>query len=102
MVGKERVRCLVQTVGEVEPADVACHVEQGLGDAVSTHLGDATEHHHVHDDGQNGLDDEPEGTQDSLLVLYDDVALDEQGNQVAIAPDFLKVHMPQFVVGGDD
>lgn len=93
---------LVQTVAEVEPADVAGHVEQGLGHAVGAHLGDAAEHHHVHDDGQDGLDKEPQRTKDGLLVLYDDVTLDEERYQVAVAPDFLKVHMPQLVVWGDD
>ena len=102
MVGGEGVGGLIQTVGEIEPADIACHVKQGLGNAVGTHLGDATEDHHVHNDGQDGLDDVPQGTEDGLLVLYDDVALDEQCYQVAIAPDFLKVHMPQLVVWGDD
>ena len=102
LIGSESSGGLVQTVGEVEPADIACHIEQGLGDAVGAHLGDATEHHHVHNDGQDGLDDVPQGTEDGLLVLYDDVALDEQCYQVAIAPDLFKVHMPQLVVGGDD
>ena len=59
LVSDERVGSLVQTVGEVEPAHVARHVEQRLWHAVGTHVGDASEDHHVHDDRQDGLDEIP-------------------------------------------
>jgi len=78
LVGRESRGGLVQAVGEVEPADVACHVEQGLGYAVGAHLGNATEDDHIHDDGEDGLDDVPQRTEDGLLILYDNVTLDEQ------------------------
>lgn len=100
-IGHERGRCLVETVGEVEPADVTGHVEDGLGDAIGAHLGYTAKDDHVHDDGDDGLDDVPKRTEDGLLVLDDDVALDEQLNEVAVAPDFTKVHAPQLVVRGD-
>ena len=100
-IGHEGGGGLVETVGEVEPADVTGHVEDGLGDAIGAHLGYTAKDHHVHDDGDDGLDDVPQRTEDGLLVLDDDVALDEQLNEVAVAPDFAEVYAPQLVVRGD-
>lgn len=101
-IGNEGGGGLVETVGEVEPADVAGHVENGLGNAVGAHLGYAAKDHHVHDDSDDGLDDVPKRTEDGLLVLYDDVALDKQFDEVAVAPDFTEVNAPELVVRGDD
>jgi len=59
LVGGEGGGGLVQTVGEIEPTDVTSHIEQGLRYTIGTHLGNASEHYHVHDDSEDGLDDIP-------------------------------------------
>ena len=82
----ESIRCLRDTVGEVLPEAGTGQVEQRPGDAVGGDAGDAAEDDHVHDDREGGLDDVPDGAQDGLFVLGDDIALDEQGTQVPVGP----------------
>ena len=94
LIGCERVGCLVQTVGKIEPADITCHIENGLRNTVGTHLGDAAKNHHIHDDSKNRLDEIPKRTKDGLLVLYYYIALDKEFYQVTIAPDFLEIYTP--------
>lgn len=80
LVGGEGRGCLVQAVAEVEPTDITSHIEQCLRNTIGTHLGDAAEDNHIHDDRQHRLDDVPQRTEDGLLVLNYDVSLDEQGD----------------------
>ena len=80
------VRRLRNTIGEVLPQAGTCQVEQRPRDAVGRDAGDATENDHIHNDREGGLDHVPDGTQDGLLVLGDDIALDEQGTQVPVGP----------------
>ena len=91
-----------QTTGEILPHAGTGEVKQGTGHSVCRNPGDAAEYDHEHDDGHGRLDDKPGGTQDRLLVLRDDIALDEQAAEVAVAPEFLEVNGQQFVLGLDD
>lgn len=93
---------LVEAVGEIEPTDIASHVEQWLGDAVGAHLGDAAEDDHVHNDGEHWLHNVPQRSKDGLFILHHDVAMDKKGNQVAVTPDFLEIDAPQLLMGGND
>lgn len=36
------------------------------------------------------------------FLLDNDIALDEQLNQVAVTPDFFEIYAPQLVVRGDN
>lgn len=102
LIGSECGGCVVEAVGEIEPTDVSGHIEQRLGDAVGTHLGNAAENYHIHDHGKHWLYDVPQRTKDGLFVLHHDVAVHEKGYQVAVAPDFLEIDAPQLLMGGDD
>ena len=55
-----------------------------------------------HDHGEGGLDDEPDRSQDRLLVLGDDVPLDKQAAKVPVGPQFLEIEREQFVLRFDD
>ena len=98
----ERIGGLGDTVGEVLPQAGSGEVEQRARHAVRGDAGDAAEHDHVHDDRQGRLNHIPDRTQDRLLVLGDDIALDEQRAQVAVPPEFLEVNGKEAVLRFDD
>ena len=52
--------------------------------------------------GEEGLDDVPGRTQDGLFVLGDEVAVDEEVDEVAIAPEFADLEVEEVTVGLDD
>ena len=52
--------------------------------------------------GEQGLDEVPGRTQDGLFVLGDKVAVDEEVDQVAIAPEFAELEVEEVTVGLDD
>ena len=101
-VGDEGIRGLGQALCKVVPHRRTGEVEKRARDAVGRDPGDAAEDNHIHDDGQGGLHDKPDRAQDRLLVLGDDVALDEQGTEVAVGPQLLEVHGEELVLGLDD
>ena len=102
LVGGKGVGGLGEAVGEVLPADDAGEVEERLGEAVGGDLRDAAEDDHEHDRGEGGLDEEPRRAEDGLLVLGDDVALDEEGEEVAVVPELAQVEAQEGGAGGDD
>ena len=69
----EGLRCLIQAVGKIEPAHVTCQIEKNLRHTIGAHAGYTTKHHHVHDDGQNRLDDIPQRAKNGLFILDDDI-----------------------------
>ena len=77
-------------------------IEQRSGNSVSRDTCDPAEDDHVHYDRQGGLDDKPDRTEDGLLVLGDDVALDEKGDEVSVLPEFLQVNLKEVILGLDD
>ncbi len=101
LVRDEGVGGLLEAVGEIEPADIAGHVEKDLRDAVRAHPGDAAEDKHVHQDRKDRLDQIPQRPEDGLLVLDDDVAPHEEPDQVAVAPDLPQVDLPQLLLRPD-
>ena len=82
----ERIGRLGDTIGEILPEAGSRQIKERPRNTVGRNTGDAAEHNHVHDDREGRLDNEPEGSQDGLLVLGDDVPLDKQGTQVAVLP----------------
>lgn len=101
LISQEGIGRLFQAVREIEPADVAGHIEQRLRDAVRAHLGDAAENEHIHQHGQDRLNQVPQRPEYRLLVLNDDIAPHEEPDQVPIAPNLPKIQMPQGRVGED-
>ncbi len=101
LIRDEGVGGLLEAVGEIEPADIAGHVEKDLRDAVRTHLGDAAKDEHVHQDRKDRLDQIPQRPEDGLLVLDDDIAPHKEPYQVAVAPDLPQMDLPQLLVRTD-
>ena len=77
-------------------------IEERTRDSISRNSGDATEDNHVHDDSEGGLDDEPDGAENGLLVLGGDVALNEHSAEIAVTPKFGKINSKEFVLRLDD
>lgn len=88
--------------GEVTPKDVAGHVEEHLGQAVGGELGDVAEDDGEHQRGEQRLNQEPQRAKDGLLVARDEIAADEEADQVAIMPDVAQLEIPPHFAGGDD
>ena len=101
LIRDEGVGGLLEAVREIEPADIAGHVEKDLRDAVRAHPGDAAEDEHVHQDRKDRLDQIPQRPEDGLLVLDDDVAAHEEPDQVAVSPNLPQVDLPQLLVWPD-
>ena len=91
-----------QAIGKILPQAHTAQIEQGLRNPVGGNAGDAAEHHHIHNDGQCGLNDIPYRTQDRLFVLRDDMPLDKQGAEVAVAPQFFEINREETVFRFDD
>lgn len=101
-IGSEDVTTDGEGLVEVVPKQDASHIEEGLRGAIGANAGEATEHEHIHDGGEDRLDDIPEGTKDGLLVLGDDIALDVHDVEVTIAPEATDVDVEEAAAGGDD
>ena len=82
----EGIGRLGEAFGEIVPHAGTGEVEQRPGNAVGRDAGDAAEYDHVHQDRKGRLDHEPDRSEDRLLVLGDDVALDKQGTKVPVIP----------------
>lgn len=76
LVGCEDVAASCEALLEVAPHTYTCHVEQGLGYTIGRDACESTEHEHIHDGGEHRLYEVPQRTEDSLLVLRNDVTLD--------------------------
>ena len=74
-IGSEDVGTGVEAVAEIGPKQDARHIEEGLGHAVGGDACKVAENKHEHDGGENGLDEEPQRSEDGLFVNGDDVAL---------------------------
>lgn len=100
-IGGEDVAAARETGAEVTPEDDACHIEEWLWCTIGTDACQATEDEHVHDGSEDWLDDVPEGTEDGLLVLGDDVTLDVHDVEVAVVPEAFEVDIKEATAGGD-
>lgn len=101
-VGSEDVAATREAGTEIAPEDDACHVEQGLRGAISADTGQATEDEHIHDGGEEWLNNVPERTQDGLLILGDDVTLDVHNIEVAVVPEAFEVDVKKAAAWGND
>lgn len=86
-IGSEDVGADGESLVEVVPEQDAGHVEEWLWSTIGADAGEATEHEHVHDGGEDGLNDIPERAKNGLLVLGNDIALDVHDVEIAIAPE---------------
>ena len=95
-------RSVVQAAGKVTPQNRAGHVEKHLRQTVGGEFGNVAEDDSEDDGGHEGLDEEPEGTEDGLFIVRDEIAPHEEGDEVAVVPDFAELEVPPFFAGGDD
>lgn len=84
---------------EVVPKHNPRHVEEGLGSSVGRDAGQATKHKHVHDGGEDGLDEEPQRAEDGLLIHGDNIPLDIHAVEVAVSPDAFQIDVQKVFLG---
>ena len=78
------------------------HVEEHLRQPIGGQTGDVAEDDGEDDRGQERLDQEPEGTEDGLFIVRDEIAPHEEGDEIAVVPDVAQLEVPPFFAGGDD
>ena len=101
-IAHKRVGGLVETIGKILPHADTTQIEQRLWNAIGGDASDTTKNHHIKDDRHRGLDDPPKWPENGLLVTGNNVAFDEQNQQVTVIPYFLKIHLEKFVSRCDD
>ena len=98
LIGSEDIAAGGKAGAEIVPEGDARHIEQGLGDTVGRDACESTEDKHIHNSGEQGLDEVPRGTEDRLLVLRDDVALDIHTVEVAVVPQPLDIDVEPLLL----
>mgnify|MGYP000849560993 CR=1 FL=1 len=78
------------------------HVKEHLRKTICGQFGDLTKDDGVDQGGEERLDDEPERTQNGLLVARDEISPDEEDDQVAIVPDVAQLQIPPFFAWCDN
>ena len=101
-VGRESGGGLVQAGGEVVPGGGAGQVEQHRRQPTGGNLRHAAEDHREDQGGKQRLDEEPEGSEDRLLVDRDKIATDEHPEQVTIAPKLVEMEIEPAILRPDD
>ena len=92
-VVNERAGGALEGLGEVVPAEQPGEVEKHRRQSVGRNLGHLAEDHREDDRRQQRLENEPGGPKDRLLVFGDEVAMDQQKQKVAIAPDVTQIQV---------
>lgn len=98
-IGDEYVGGNGEARTEIAPQHDAGEIEQGLGGTIGGDAGKTAENEHIHDGGEDGLDDVPQRTEDGLLVKRDDVALDVHAVEVAVAPNAFNIYVEPLLLG---
>lgn len=98
----EGLRGSIQAVGEVMPEHGTGEIEEHLGEAIGGEPGDVTKHNSKDQRVHDWLDDEPQGTENRLLVTRYEVTPDKEGYEVAVAPDIPQLQVVPLFAGGDD
>ena len=101
-VGRESAAGLAEAVGEILPKANAGKIKKRLRQPVGRDAGNAAEDDHVHDGGENRLDEIPQRAEDRLLVDGDDITLDHHHAEIAITPNLSEVHAEKAGVRLDD
>ena len=81
-----------------QPAEIEKHGRHTIGRNLG-HFSEDNSEHHRH---KERLDDEPQRTQHRLLVFGDEVAMDEQPEQIAVTPDIGEVQLEPTLGRLDD
>ena len=100
-IGREDIRGDGEGIVEIVPEHDAGHVEERLRGTVGGDACQTAEDEHVDDGGEQGLDDVPQGAEDGLLVLGDDVTPHVHAVEVAIAPQGSQFQVEPSAAGGD-
>ena len=100
-IGDEDIGGYREAGAEIVPQHDTGEVEEGLWCTVGRDTGEASEHEHIHDRGEDGLDDEPQGAEHGLFINSDDVAFDVHIVEVAITPQILYVNIKPFFLWSD-
>jgi hypothetical protein len=87
---------------EIIPAEQTAEIEEQPRNAVGRNAGDAAEDDDVDGGGDDRLEQMPERAEDGLLVAGNEIALDEQIEQVAVFPEFAPTKIEPSVGRLDD
>ena len=101
-IAGEGGRSACQAVVKVIPHHSARHVEQHLRQSVRGQAGDVTEYNREYHRSEERLDEEPEWSEDGLLVARDEITSHEHTDQVAIMPHIAQLQVIPFLARGDD
>ena len=91
-----------EATGEVMPHNITGHVKEHLRQSIGGELGDVAENDGEDEGGREGLDDEPQRTQDGLLVTRNKIAPHKQSDQVAVVPHVAQLQIPPLFSWSDD
>lgn len=100
-IGRKYITASGEAGAEIPPKDDACQIEQCLWGTVGRDSCQATEYKHVHYGGKEWLDKIPERTENGLLVLGDDIALDIHDVEIAIVPEAFEIDVEKTATRGD-
>lgn len=101
-IGNKSVGCTGEAVGKVVPENRAGHIKQDLGEAIGGKAGNLAKDHCEHQGVHDGLDDQPQGTQNGLLITGDKISFNKERDQIAVVPDITELQVPPLLAGGDD
>ncbi len=101
LVGGKDIAACREALLEVTPHADACHIEKGLGHTIGGDACQSAKDKHIHDSGEQWLDEIPQRTENGLLVLRDDVALDVHTIESLVAHKALEVNIEPLLLGLD-
>ena len=80
-----------QAAGKISPDGIAAQIEQVCGHTIGADTGNLAEHKGLDNTAHQRRQEQPRRTQDRLLVRYDKITLDEQKDQILVAPNLFQV-----------
>ena len=82
----ERTGDIRETGGEILPEADTAEVKDRLRNIIGGDAGDTAEDDHIHEHREERRDEIPAHTEDGLLILHGDVALDKQPDEIFLIP----------------
>ncbi len=101
-VGHKGIGCLAEAVGEIGPQNGAAEIENEGGHPIRGKTGDIAKDQGEHDRRQQGLDNRPQGPQNGLLVLGNEIPLHKEKNQIPIGENLFQMQVKPAAFRLDD
>ncbi len=101
-VGGERCGGPGKAARKITPHHRSRHIEEQLRQTVRRQLGNIAKDHREGEGGEQRLNDEPQRSEDGLLVARDEVAPHEHTDQVAVMPHIAQLQVIPLLARGND